>query len=58
MENKYLNDTIIGNERMLVSFNNKGELLRLFYPTRDYRQFLESFKTGVKIIYSKFISLH
>ncbi len=58
MENKYLNDTIIGNERMLVSFNNKGELLRLFYPTRDYRQFLESFKTGVKINNSQFISLH
>ncbi len=58
MKDKYLNDTIIGNNRMLISFSDHGELLRLFYPTRDYRQFLESFKTGVKINDSRLISLH
>ena len=40
MNNKYLNEAIIGNDNIVISFSKKGELLRLFYPTRDCRQFV------------------
>lgn len=58
MKKKYLNEAIIGNQNLVVSFSRKGELLRLFYPTRDYRQFIDTFYTGVKINDSKNIYLH
>jgi len=47
MENKYFNDAIIGNGNMTASFSNKGELLRLFYPSVDYMQHIDCFKVGV-----------
>lgn len=47
MRNKYFNDAIIGNCSMTASFSNKGELLRLFYPSVDYMQHIDSFKVGV-----------
>ena len=40
MEQKYYNDAIIGNGKMTVSFSKKGELLRLFHTSPDYKQFL------------------
>ena len=43
---------------MTVSFSKKGELLRLFYPTTDYKQFIEKLHTGVKINDSALIYLH
>lgn len=46
---KYLNEGIIGNKSMLVTFSEKGELLRLSYPNRDNRQYFRYFHTGVKI---------
>ena len=49
MKKKYYNDALVGNEEMVVSFSSKGELLRLFYPTRDCRQFVDTLYTGVKI---------
>ena len=49
MKSKYYNDAIIGNKNLTASFSNKGELLRLFYPTSDYKQFVEELLTGVKI---------
>lgn len=58
MKKKYLNEAIIGNQNLVVSFSKKGELLRLFYPTRDYRQFVDTFYTGVKINDSNNIYLH
>lgn len=58
MKKKYLNEAIIGNQNIVVSFSKKGELLRLFYPTRDYRQFVDTFYTGVKINDSNNIYLH
>ncbi len=58
MNNKYLNEAIIGNDNIVISFSKKGELLRLFYPTRDCRQFVDTFYTGVKVNDSNNIYLH
>ena len=55
--NKYFNDAIIGNKDILASYTNKGELLRLYYPTKDYRQLIETFSTGIKINDSNLIKL-
>ena len=55
---KYLNEGIIGNKNMLVTFSEKGEMLRLAYPNRDSRQYLNYFHTGVKINDSCLIKLH
>ena len=55
---KYNNEAIIGNKNMLISFSKKGELLRLFYPTRDFKQFIEEMYFGVKINDSRIIYLH
>ena len=44
MKTKYFNDAIIGNKNMVASFTKKGELLRLFYPQTDYKQFVENIK--------------
>lgn len=49
MKTKYFNDAIIGNKDMLVSLSKTGELLRLYYPMRDNKQYIDSFETGVKI---------
>lgn len=58
MEKKYLNEAIIGNEKIVASFSNKGEMLRLYYPDRDYMQFINKMHTGVKINDSNLIYLH
>lgn len=55
---KYFNDAVIGNKNIVVSYNKKGELLRLFYPTTDYRQFIDFFCEGIKINDSALIYLH
>ena len=55
---QYFNDAIIGNKNMLASYTKKGELIRLFYPNTDYRQFIEYFYTGVKINDSGLVYLH
>ena len=43
---------------MVVSFSKKGELIRLFHSSPDYKQFFETFHTGVKINDSAIIYLH
>lgn len=58
MKNKYYNDALIGNENIVVSFNSKGELLRLYYPTRDYRQFVDELICGIRINKSMLIKLN
>lgn len=58
MNKKYLNEAIIGNDKMVASFSSKGEMLRLFYPTRDYRQFIDCMHTGLKVNDSAIIYLH
>ena len=56
--NKYFNDAIIGNKEITASFTKNGELIRLFYPNTDYRQFIDFLHMGVKINDSSIIYLH
>lgn len=58
MEKKYLNEAIIGNKQMLATLTEKGELQRLYFPTKDNRQYINFFHTGVKINNSDLIYLH
>ena len=58
MTNKYYNDAIIGNKKIIASYTEKGELQRLCYPEVDGRQFIDYFQTGVKINDSNLIYLH
>lgn len=58
MENKYLNEAIIGNKKMLATLTAKGELQRLYFPSKDNRQYINFFHTGVKINDSDLIYLH
>ena len=55
---KYLNEAIIGNKQMLATFTSKGELQRLYFPSKDNRQYINFFHTGVKINNSDLIYLH
>ena len=58
MENKYLNEAIIGNKNMIVTFTSKGELQRMYFPSKDNRQYINYFHTGVQINDSDLIYLH
>ena len=58
MTNKYYNDAIIGNKKIIASYTEKGELQRLCYPEVDGRQFIDYFQTGVQINDSNLIYLH
>ena len=58
MKKKYYNEAIIGNDKIVASFSSKGEMLRLFYPTRDCRQFVDTMLAGVKVNDSAIICLH
>lgn len=55
---KYYNDAIIGNQNILASFTKQGEILRLLYPTRDYKQIIDFFHVGLKINDSRLVYLH
>ena len=58
MKNKYMNDAIIGGGNITASYTEKGELLRVMYPTPDFRNWIDEFLTGVKINDSGIIYLH
>ena len=58
MENKYLNEAIIGNKNMISTFTGKGELQRLYFPSKDNRQYINFWHTGVKLNNSDLIYLH
>lgn len=58
MRKKYYNDAFIGNEKITCSFTKYGELLRLYYPTPDYRQYFDFFHVGIKVNDSNIIYLH
>ncbi len=58
MGTKYFNDAIIGNNEMLVSYTKNGELLRMYTPIREFKQFIDFFHTGVKINDSNIIYTH
>ena len=57
MKTKYFNDAIIGNKNLKATFSKKGELLRLYYPNIDFRQFIDEFIVGIKVNDSRFINL-
>lgn len=58
MENKYLNEAIIGNKKMIATYTSKGELQRIYFPSKDNKQYINYFHTGVKINESDLIYLH
>ena len=58
MSDKYLNEAIVGNKNMLATFTGKGELQRLYFPSKDNRQYINFFHTGVKLNQSDLIYLH
>lgn len=58
METKYLNEAIIGNKKMLATYTSKGELQRVYFPSKDNRQYINFYHTGVKINESDLIYLH
>lgn len=58
MQTKYLNDAVIGNKKLVASYTKKGELLRLYYPAPDNRQFIDYCYAGLKINDSMLVNLH
>ena len=58
MDNKYLNEAIIGNSEMIATVTGKGELQRVYFPSKDNRQYINFFNTGVTINNSDLIYLH
>ena len=58
MENKYLNEAIIGNKNMIATLTAKGEMQRVYFPSKDNRQYINFFHTGVKVNNSDLIYLH
>ena len=55
---KYYNDAIIGNTNIVASYTKQGELLRMYYPNRDYKQIIDFFHIGLKINDSAIVYLH
>lgn len=58
MKDKYLNDAIIGNKKIVASYSKKGELLRLYYPAPDSKQFIDYCYAGLKINDSGLVNLY
>lgn len=58
MKDKYLNDAIIGNKKMVASYTSKGELLRLYYPAPDHKQYIDYWYAGLKINDSGLVNLY
>ncbi len=58
MSNKYLNEAIIGNKNLLATYTSKGELLRIYYPNKDNRQYISFYHVGIKVNDSDIIYLH
>ena len=58
MQEKYLNEAIIGNKNMIATFTLKGEMQRIYFPNKDNRQYINFFHTGVTVNNSDLIYLH
>lgn len=58
MKDKYLNDAIIGNKKIVASYTPKGELLRLYYPAPDHKQYIDYWYAGLKINDSGLVNLY
>lgn len=55
---KYFNEAIIGNKNILATYTKKGEMQRLYFPSRENRQYINFYNVGVKINDSDLIYLH
>ncbi len=55
---KYFNEAIVGNQKMIATFTAKGEMQRLYFPSKDNRQYVDFFHTGIKVNESDVIYLH
>ncbi len=58
MENKYLNEAIIGNKKMIATYTEKGEIQRIYFPSKDNKQYIKYIHTGVKVNESDLIYIH
>ena len=58
MQSKYYNEAIIGNKKMIATYTSKGEMQRMYFPSRDSRQYINYFHTGIKVNDSDLIYLH
>ena len=58
MRTKYFNDGVIGNEKITASYSERGELIRLFYGSADFKQFVDYNHVGLKINDSGLVYLH
>ncbi len=58
MRNKYDNYAIIGGKNITASYTRTGELLRVMYPSPDFKSWVDEYKTGIKINDSGLIYLH
>ena len=58
MENKYFNEAIVGNRNTIATFTAKGELQRMYSPSKDNRQYIDFFHTGITVNNSDLIYLH
>lgn len=47
MQKTYFNNAITGNSGMLACYDDKGGLVRLFWPNIDYPQHLDALKAGI-----------
>ena len=58
MESKYFNEAIIGNKNILATFTSKGEMQRMYFPSKDNRQYIEFFHTVCLIVFThQFVSI-
>ena len=55
---KYMNEAMIGNGKILATFSQKGEIQRIYSPSKDNRQYIDFYHTGVKVNDSDLIYLH
>lgn len=55
---KFFNNAIIGNKKIVASCTDKGELQRFCYPSIDGKQFIDYFHIGLKINDSNIVYLH
>ena len=55
---KHLNDAIVGNRHLLITLTKKGEIQKIYYPTKDNKQFIDFYHVGIKANDSDLIYLH
>lgn len=48
-KNTYLNNAIVGNGRVTVGLDEMGRILRMYYPSPDYKNILKELEVAFKI---------